>query len=100
MLVAGLAARNLAVHSARSAVLEGAKNHTAAGLKVRMRGRARERSAPQFMKPMPRGRVLFVVLRGLVVVLALRRRVACFKCVERSETSVPAPMKPMPPVWD
>ena len=49
------------------------------------------RSAPQLMKPMPMGS------GDWGSEIEERRVRACWRCMERSETSVPAPMKPMPP---
>jgi hypothetical protein len=59
-----------------------------------MSGMVVERSAPQFMKPMPMGRTGEEVGRDVV----WRRDWAVVRYVVREETSVPAPMKPMPPV--
>lgn len=73
----------------------GAKNHTAAGLYCVMRGRTGGRVQPQFMKPMPRGRVPIFVGCGL----SFRRVCAVWRWDERREGSVPAARKPMPPVW-
>ncbi len=70
----------------------GAKNHTALGLNEEIRGRAVDKEAPQFMKPMPMGRVPLGGLRE-----AGRSVRAWVRWVCRSETSVPAPMKPRPP---
>lgn len=42
---------------------DGAKNQTAAGRYEEIRGRAAERSAPQFMNPRPIGSVPFVLVR-------------------------------------
>lgn len=64
---------------------EGAKNHTAAGRKLLIRGSEVEREAPQFMKPMPMGRVL----SGGYIGEVWRRFAAFSRWVERSDVSVP-----------
>jgi hypothetical protein len=83
----------LSVHSTSEAVEDGEKNHTAAGRYCWMRGTAAGREAPQFMNPIPIGRVAVGAM-----VEEERRDWACERCVERSEVSVPAPMKPRPPI--
>lgn len=60
-----------------------------------MRGNVAESEAPQFMTPIPMGRVLSTVVRR--VEDAERRDCAAVRCVWSMETSVPAARKPRPP---
>jgi hypothetical protein len=68
--------------------VDGAKNHTAHGLYWRISGTERERSAPQFMKPTPTGRV------DEWIEELQRSDWADWRSDARVVWSVPEPMKP------
>jgi len=73
---------------------EGAKNQTAAGRCRAIMGIAISRFAPQLINPIPIGKVPFRVCN----VVLLSSSCAWRTWDSRSETSVPAPMNPIPPV--